>query len=367
MQQPAVDAAALEDLLRAAVAAPSIHNTQPWRFRLDLAHLTVEVGAAPGRALPLADSDGRAVHLSVGAAVFNLRTAVAHHGWRPVTRLLPEPDRPEVLAAVHLAGAPHAPGGDGNSNRKGNGYGNGRYDGRDLYESIWLRHSSRMPFTEQPVPQPVLDELVRAAESEQADLILPGRGESARLLAITADAERRNNGDPARRAETASWCAPGRHPDPGHGIPPAAMGVMDAGAQLPMRDFTGRLDGPPRPAACFERDPQLLLLSTRQDRPVDWLRAGQAMQKVLLVLTARELVASFLHQALEWHDLRWLLRDPHAGLCHPQVLLRIGYGPVGAVTPRRAPLETVNGAEHPQVGKVDHAGTYGPVLAPAGR
>ncbi|WP_377268043.1 Acg family FMN-binding oxidoreductase [Peterkaempfera sp. SMS 1(5)a] len=362
MQQPAVDAAALEDLLRAAVAAPSIHNTQPWRFHLDLASRTVEVGAAPARELAVADPGGRAVHLSVGAAVFNLRTAAAHQGWEPVTRLLPDPARPEVLAAVHLAGPPDAPRATGGHN--GHAVHNG-HNGHDLYESIWLRHSSRLPFTGDPVPQAVLDELLRAAESEQAQLHFPDGGEASRLLGITTDAERRNNKDPARRAETAAWCTPGNRPDQGHGIPAAALGMTDAEAHIPMRDFTGHLNAHPRPAAHFEHDPQLLLLATRQDNPADWLRAGQAMQKVLLVLTARGLVASFLHQALEWKDLRWLLRDPHAGLCNPQALLRIGYGPVGAATPRRAPMHTVNGADHPQVSNGCDAGTYGPVLTPA--
>ncbi|MEZ0090871.1 hypothetical protein [Streptacidiphilus sp. EB129] len=46
--------------------------------------------------------------------------------------------------------------------------------------------------------------------------------------------------------------------------------------------------------------------------------------------------ASMLYQALEWPDLRWLLRDPSmAGDSEPQMLLRIGYGPEGPATPRR--------------------------------
>jgi nitroreductase len=68
---PTLNAATLEKLISAAVAAPSIHNTQPWRFRLDPATSTVEVYAAPERALLHTDPDGRAVHISAGAALFN--------------------------------------------------------------------------------------------------------------------------------------------------------------------------------------------------------------------------------------------------------------------------------------------------------
>ncbi len=51
----ALDAATVESLLAAAVAAPSIHNTQPWRFGLDVHHQVLEVRSAPQRTLPLTD------------------------------------------------------------------------------------------------------------------------------------------------------------------------------------------------------------------------------------------------------------------------------------------------------------------------
>lgn len=334
MQHQAVAAAALEDLLRAAVAAPSIHNTQPWRFRLDEHTRTVEVSAAPERELALADRTGRALHLSVGAAVFNLRTAAAHQGWEPVTRLLPDPARPQLLAAVHLAGSPH----DAPAQRPD----------PDLYEAIRHRHSSRLPFTGQPVPPGVLEEIRLAAEAEQAELHLPGPAETARLMSVTSDAEHRDSGDPARRSESASWS--GVPADRHYGIPAAALGPEDADARLPMRDFQGRSGGDSRPPAHFERNPQVVLIGTRHDHPADWLRAGQAMERVLLVLTARGVRASFLHQALEWTDLRWLLRDPHCGPWSPQVLLRIGYGPEGAATPREMPQYAMEGTGRGRTG-----------------
>ncbi|WP_435796293.1 hypothetical protein [Kitasatospora aureofaciens] len=40
-------------------------------------------------------------------------------------------------------------------------------------------------------------------------------------------------------------------------------------------------------------------LATRSDRPADWLRAGQALQHALLIITLHGLYASMLHQATE--------------------------------------------------------------------
>ncbi|RAJ46442.1 hypothetical protein K353_00820 [Kitasatospora sp. SolWspMP-SS2h] len=72
--------AELRELVAAAGAAPSLHNTQPWRFRPTADGPGVLVFADPARAVPLADPDGRAMLLSVGAALFNLRVAAARLG-----------------------------------------------------------------------------------------------------------------------------------------------------------------------------------------------------------------------------------------------------------------------------------------------
>ena len=82
------------ELLRAATAAPSMHNTQPWQFRVRHAGGTIELWADPGRTLPLGDPHGRAVHIACGAALFNLRVAAAVAGLEPHLRLLPDPGQP---------------------------------------------------------------------------------------------------------------------------------------------------------------------------------------------------------------------------------------------------------------------------------
>ncbi|MEY9968394.1 hypothetical protein ABIA33_006478 [Streptacidiphilus sp. MAP12-16] len=320
--EPVLDAAAVETLLSAAAAAPSILNTQPWRFQVEPHSRTVEVFAAQERSLPVSDPQGRALCLSVGAAVFNLEVAVAHLGWDPVLHLLPRASDPDLLAEVRLAGPLRTP-----VDR-----------GPDLYEAIGRRHSSRLPYSGEPVPPAVLKDLVEAAHSEGAELYLPGETESTRLLALTADAELRRTGDRTRTEEARSWLKDSNEGP--YGIPYAALGPRDAQARVPMRDFTALERGRATPSQRFEDHPRLLLLATSTDHQADWLRAGQALQRILLLLTAHGLRASMLYQAMEWPDLRWLLRDPStSGASQPQMLLRIGYGPEGPATPRRPARE----------------------------
>ncbi len=322
MHTSTLDAATLEKLVSAAVAAPSMHNTQPFRFRPETT--TLEVRAVPQAALQVSDPADRGVHISVGAAVFNLRVAVRHLGREPVVRLLPHPAEPDLLAAVRLAGPTRT------ADRR-----------PDLQEAIWRRHSSRLPFSDQPVDPTVLAELAEAALAEGAELDLPGEAEIHRLLAVTAEAERRNTTEPRRSAES-------RHAihgtdDGPYGIPAAALGPQDVQGRLPVRDFSAIRPAEHLPPAPFERHPCIALISTAHDEPADWLRAGQALEHVLLLATAHGLQASLLHQAMEWPDLRWSLRDPRHGPGHPQMLIRLGYGPEGAATPRRAAVDVLDG------------------------
>lgn len=71
------------------------------------------------------------------------------------------------------------------------------------------------------------------------------------------------------------------------------------------------------------------------DGPVDWVRAGQALERLLLEATRAGLAASFLNQPLEQDDLRRLVRSPRTGVGHSQMILRLGYGDEVPATPRR--------------------------------
>ncbi|MFI6445701.1 Acg family FMN-binding oxidoreductase [Kitasatospora sp. NPDC050543] len=316
MTEQALTLDQLRLLASAASAAPSLHNSQPWRFAPMPDSLGMQVYTDPERAVPLTDPAGRALHISVGAALFNLRVAALRLGRDPEVRLLPDTAEPNLAAAVRLSRpAPSSPA-----------------FGTDLFEAIWQRHSSRQPFANRDVPEAVLGELTAAALGEGAVISALEEDGVRRVLSLTGDAERRTGADLARMAETRTWL---RLEEPAaDGIPAAALGPQDHDARVPMRGFAGRTL-PTTPSQRFEALPQLATLTTHGDLPADWLRAGQALQRVWLLATAHGLRASVLHQAVEWPDTRWGLRDPAEGVGHVQLVLRLGFGPPGPATPRR--------------------------------
>jgi len=308
----------LRACLEAAILAPSIYNTQPWRFRLHGG--AIELYADQSRRLTVVDPRGREMMISLGAALLNLRVAIRRYGRTPLTSLLPDPTGPDLVARVGLG-----PGSRADETV------------RLLAEAIARRHTNRRPFTTVAVPEEVLAELVGAARAEGARLLVAGDVERAYVLGLVRSADTRLRASRGYRDELAGWT----NPDPPRrdGVPRTAFGPWDALETLPLRDFGLTHPHQPRRQAHFEADPTIVVLSTTGDSPADWLHAGQALQRVLLTATVRGLATTPMSQPMEIPELRELLADPvHGGV--PQVVLRLGYGPASAASPRR-PLADV--------------------------
>ncbi|HZN20859.1 MAG TPA: nitroreductase [Micromonosporaceae bacterium] len=315
----------LRECLVAATAAPSIHNTQPWLFRPY--EDTVDVLVDRRRQLTTLDPEGREMLVSVGAAVFNLRVAVRANGRDARVRLTPDQSQPDLVARVCL-GAPTAP----------------PTAAALLAGVIPRRHTNRRPFADRPVPFGIIEELAGAAVAEGTALLVVDPTLRDGVLSLTRTAENRMRTDPEYRAELAAWTTPGgvgRR----DGVPRQAFGPRDPLAAVPLRDFALG-SGAPTATVAFEPEPTLVLLFTVGDSPVDWLRAGAALQRVLLTATLRGLAATPLSQLLEVPRLRALLTDVTTGqVC--QTVLRIGYPLTPALpTPRRPVEEVILAAGH---------------------
>ncbi|NGO41751.1 Acg family FMN-binding oxidoreductase [Streptomyces ureilyticus] len=304
-----------------ATAAPSMHNAQPWRFRFLTGERLLLLYADLARAMPRSDPDNRALHIGCGAALFNLRVAAAHADLAPEIRLLPEPHDLLLLAAVHLPEEA----------------GRGRDDAlARLYPAIRQRHTSRHPFAEKDVPEDVRVTLQDAAEREGAVLLFPGPWHAETVFDLIRDAESRDVLDPDAGGDLVRWTRLGPEADLAvDGVPEYAFGPRKRDGRAPVRDFAGRRPVADRGTTAFEHTPHLALLSTRGDGPADWLRAGQALQRVLLEATLADLATSLTSHALEDRALRLLARDPGTGTGQVQMVLRLGYGPRGPATPRR--------------------------------
>jgi nitroreductase len=311
----------LRECLHAAIAAPSVHNTQPWLFQIRPGG--VDVYADHRRALPVIDPHGRELLISVGAATLNLRVAILAHGRIPIQQLWPDPHRPDLVARVTIGPHTTAP-----------------QTARQLAQAIPHRHTNRRPFSNICLPSDVLTELADAAAVEGATLLVADPELRPAILSLVRTAENRWRHDPAYWNELATWTAD--QPTRRDGIPPAAFGPWSATQILPLRDFGLIQPLRGRHATDYEQPPTIVLLYTAGDSPHQWVRAGQALQRVLLTATIRGVATTPMTQPLEIPNLRDLLTDASSGsVAH--AILRLGYGPPGTPSPRRSVEECLIG------------------------
>jgi hypothetical protein len=321
----AIPADQVDYLIATAARAPSVHNTQPWRFKVN--RYTIELYADPRRKLRL-DPIGREMIISCGAALFGLRLAVRSLGYLPEVELLPDP--PRLLARVRLgAEAPMT-----------------EAEWRML-QALPHRHTHRGQFDARPLPQGLLAGLQHDAFAEGATLALVEPAIAYQRLAdIVTAASRRQDLDPVARAEIRRWIRP-TGSTARDGVPARAFAAQVfpewAGCErgrLRQRDFDqGRglgtlpAEGPPAAATA--------VLVTRGDGPADWLRAGQALHRLLAHAADRWVFASLYTQPMEAAAIRDLIRTRLALPGFPQMLLQLGLARTTQATARRPPPELI--------------------------
>jgi hypothetical protein len=307
-------------LIATAARAPSVQNTQPWRFRVS--EYVIELNADPGRKLRV-DRAGREMLISCGAALFGLRLAVRSLGYLPIVELLPDPVRPRLLARVTLGKPqPITP-----AERK-------------LLEALPHRHTHRGPWDPGPLPAGLVAGLQHDALAEGAHLALVDRALAFSKLADLADAAGRwQDRDPVARDEMRRWSRSADDPAP-DGVPAQAFPAAPdhPPGRLPQRDFDlgrglGLLPGGgPPPAATA-------VLLTTGDAQADWLRAGQALHRLLTHAATKWVFASLHTQPLESAPIRDLIRDRLALPGCPQILLQLGQAHTTRATARRPPAD----------------------------
>ncbi|WP_433258135.1 Acg family FMN-binding oxidoreductase [Streptosporangium sp. CA-135522] len=302
-------ASTIRAAVQAAVWAPSVHNTQPWSFAVDGEELALR--ADSDRKLRLSDAMGREMLISCGAALMNIRLTLRALGWEPQVRVLPDPDRPALLATVRMGEAVTA---DEHT--------------RMLHAEIERRRTHRAGFTELPVPDRLVEALVSQAGAEGVRLT-PVRSEAAVrvLAALTCAAQDVQAQDRLFTLEMISWAQP---PDssrkegvPARGYPREPRPTHPHFAQ---RDYAhGHPWGSDTDQFNATSTGTVAVLTTSADTREDWITAGQALQRVLLHASAYDVHAAFHTQALETFHLREFLRQELLSGEHPQTIMRLGY------------------------------------------
>jgi len=308
------DAGTVRTVLALASRAPSVHNTQPWRWRVDEASL--HLYADPDRQLPNIDPDSRDLMLSCGTALHHCVVAFAAVGWQSKVTRLPNPADPNHLAAIELSPYPA--------------------DAVDiaLAAAIPRRRTDRRHYSSWPVP--VGDIALMAARAARNGVTMCQVEDLDKLHKIVAESVREHlNRD--YLAELTAWS--GRYASVA-GVPAHSTPESDPTAKIPGRFFAGPTLPMAPDSSSADDNAVVLALGTRADDRLAQLRAGEATSVVLLTATSMGLACCPVTEPLEIAETRESVRSDIFGEGNfPQMLLRVGWAPINAdplpATPRR--------------------------------
>lgn len=309
------DAGTVRAAISLALRAPSIHNTQPWRWRVG--ESTIHLYLDPGRGLPEADPDHRDQLLSCGIALHHLRVGLAALDWQTKVHRLPNPDDPTHLASIELQA------------------GEATAQDIELAAAIPRRRTDRRYYSSWPVPESSLKRIAECAAQEGT--LLTRTDAFDYLWAAIDEAARTHSQDSDYHTELALWTGRSGSPD---GVPASNIASSKSADPLPARRFA-RASLPQPVGARADRDgSEVLVLSTPSDDTMSRLRAGEATSAVMLTATVLGLATCPITEPLEVRQTRDFIRTnvlDDSGF--PQMLVRVGWAPLNAdplpATPRR--------------------------------
>jgi hypothetical protein len=321
-----LDRGTAEAVLAVAVRAPSIHNTQPWAWRLDHSGLTLL--ADRSRQLAVADPDGHSLLISCGAALHLTEVALRAAGWQIETTLMPDPSDRDALALFRPVGRTEP-------------------DERTAAEAQAAldRRSDRRPFALNQLPDDVIEAL-RAAGSDAARVDFPADPDQRINLAVAVSwADRVERDDKAYQDEMNRWVRDPEVHAMVDGVPVEAIPHVPEDqprhTDVPLRDFEVGVTGRQLIARDVDEQPLIAVIFTDSDMAADHLRSGRAMMRLMIDAQLRGLSTCVLSQAVDFAAFRTRVQGLMGWVGFPQIMLRVGYpgGPFADLvrTPRREP------------------------------
>jgi nitroreductase len=320
MIKTSVDIDVMAKAVELACRAPSLHDSQPWRWVAS--DTGVDLFADPHRVVRSTDSSGREALISCGAALDHFRTAMAATGWNTTVEQFPDPDRPDHLASIDFTPLRLT-----------------TQALRDRGDAILRRRTDRLPFR---APNESLELVLRSSFSALAALDVLADDARSLLAEASRLTESLRRDDDFYHHELRWWTAPFRLSE---GVPPSAL-VSDSERQRVRVNRNFRLSGyGDRRAATAQDQAKVLVLSTPADTREDALNCGQVLSAVLLDCTMAGLTTCTMTHITELEASREIIRRLIGRNAMPQVLIRIGTAPsiedIPAPTPRRSLSEVL--------------------------
>lgn len=323
-------------LVNFAVLAPSSHNTQPWLFRIK--ENICELYADEKRALKHSDPEDRQLFISLGAALANLIVAAQFYDLN--TKIIYCPHEKDTMnekekrLAARIEFSKSAPAQqDTQKNLK------------ELFPGISERHTNRNFYLDRPIDDGFFTDCRNYIDDQNLKIhFIQEKNKKEKIAQTVVDASRNAHDDPKFRKELFYWVrsnytkAPDGMPGFGMGIPgPISIIAPYMIRYLKVGKSQSKKDG-----KAIIGSPLVVIISTKEDTPVNWLKAGELAEKIMLKAATQDIQTAINAAAIEigdhWKKIQEVLKTDF----RPQVLFRAGYAASKMPhSPRRSSSEVI--------------------------
>lgn len=305
---------AIQTILEAMVLAPSAHNTQPWQFKVN--GFAVDVFVDWSRHLAVSDPSQRELHISLGCTIMNGVVAGAKEGMAAEITYFPDGeeegkpfDSAQGKPVARLVFAP------GNPDRRL----------AHLYSVISSRRTNRFPFHTKPLEQ---NEREILAGIDTHVLLIENRNTIEQIAAIQEEGTYKSLGRQDFKEELSKWVRNNwtRRHDGMPGYTRGMPGLVSLVSPFMVKKAPIHKQEGPKARKLFSNSPGVIVVAMPGDTKIDWLKAGQLLERAWLEAAAAGLDTDILASAIESsEDERIKVRAILDTTFHPQAILRVGH------------------------------------------
>ncbi len=296
-------------LINFAVLAPSSHNSQPWEFKIKNEN-TISVFINPARRLPQSDVNNRQLYISLGCAITNILVAADYYGYSSEVHLLPESTESELVAEI-------------NFKKK-----SARRVSDHLIFSIAQRTNNRNKYEMRLPPSEFLREITQLETADIEIKIVSDQREKDELADAVLTAGEIAMEDKKFRQELSGYVKSNITKEktgmPGFGLgiptPPSLLASLMV-RFLNMNRLTRKKDE----KLLKIHTPLFVVICTKNDNPLNWLKAGEIYQRIALIATRQKLQTAVWAAAIQIGSYYQVLQKILNTTLRPQVFFRLGY------------------------------------------
>nr|WP_256219004.1 nitroreductase [Prevotella aff. ruminicola Tc2-24] len=309
-------------MIEHAIKAPSGHNTQPWKFKIN--DHSIDIYPDYGKALPVVDPDNRELFVSLGCATENLCVAASVKGYRSEVSVADD-------GVIHI-----------NLQR------DTTITPSPLFPQIVLRQTNRTVYDGTIIPSDSVSTLQTLKKEPSVDVrfFRNGSHEFNMIADLIFAGNSRQMDDKQFLTELKYWMRYNkRHSDDTQdGLSYAVFGAPNLPrfiSQPVMGMFLNAKQQNKGDRKKVASASHLVLFTTADNTIPQWVALGRTLERYLLRMTAMNIAIGYMNQPNEVKDLALTMTTALGlGSQYPTVLIRVGYGKRTPYSQRR-PVESV--------------------------